>query len=312
MPRASLNPDNAAVGGGGNFQPGVYLFAGTKFQNIKTNFAPTSPHLVTTAKVCDKDGDPVRDADDAEITFGCGRQALEKFHPGRAEGADDDDPQDQGDEVDAEGNTLYAVEDGAQLHDSTAIVVFTKSLVKLGFPKEMLDKSYAPMFDGMKVELEQMPAIEINKWLGTRLNTKPMKRDDGTEQPVLYKVAKRWLNPAYLNGDKGKAKGGKSEAATSGAKGGKIDNVDDALKHILTVMGTKKAGKELKVAQIVPNVAQTFAQEKANFASSMASKMGDVQKKAKDLEFVSGVLAELGHDVAFDDDGNMTGVTFSA
>jgi hypothetical protein len=199
-----MNPEKASQGSSSfKVEAGVYEVTGAKFAVMKGDFADSvaALHFVLETAVCDKDGDRVKGADPVEIDFGYGKTSLEAFHPADAKSAGDEDPKDLGDRVGTEGNSIYCSGSEA-FNKSCGAVVFTESLVKLGFPKDVLDQTYAPNYVGMKFRLDTLDSKTINEKYGTRLNTKPIVNSKGESNPVTYKIATAWLNPTYLSGAK--------------------------------------------------------------------------------------------------------------
>lgn len=88
------------------------------------------------------------DEDPITEEFGIGK--LEKFHPGKADSATDNDPEDVGNELDAEGNCIYAVDDSAKLNKRCKWVLFTASLEAKGFKSEVLANGFMPDLVGLK------------------------------------------------------------------------------------------------------------------------------------------------------------------
>ena len=237
MPRPSANPDKARTGGGG-VEAGNYLVNAAKFQNLKTDYKVCQPTLVLSCDTLDKDGDPVRGADPVEMYFSFGSKSLEAFHPGQCSGPDDDQPEDLGDAVDVEGNTIYCAGD-EQFNSSCGAIVFNTSLVKAGFPKEILDRCYAPDYVGLKFSLNTRTSKELNEKMGTRLSTKPTS-DGGT---VTYKVAEKWLNPNYLTSSNGAGKSkGKAAAEPEEAKKPKPTDPEEIAREVLVIVSKEKAG----------------------------------------------------------------------
>lgn len=289
MARPSLNPDKARQGGGG-VEPGNYEVITSKFMNIKTDYKPNQMYLCfPDAAVLDKDGDKVRGADAVEINFSFGEKSLEFFHPANATGADDNDPTDQGDAVDAEGNTIYCTEDET-FTKSCGAMVFLESLAKHGFPKAILDRCWAPDFEGLKVELATMTAAEVNKKFGTRLSERPAK--DGNT--ITYKVAVKWLNPTYLGKAGAGAKAGKSKDAepVHESENGKPQGVEDITKHVLSLVAVKKAGPKNPIKNI--NALNGFFAQQYSVAKMDPKHLKACQDKLKDEAWLEDAVIELG------------------
>ena len=76
---------------------------------------------------------------------------LSACHPGNyPDGNLDADPVDCGGELGAEGNTLYAVQDGFSLNDKVKYMRFCSSLQEKGFRPAVLKRTYFPDFIGLR------------------------------------------------------------------------------------------------------------------------------------------------------------------
>lgn len=298
MPKPSSNPDKAKQGGG-KVEAGNYEVIAPKYQNMKSDFKNNQLHLVFETAVLDKDGDRVKGADPVEIAFSFGSKSIESFHPGQGTGPDDSDPKDMGDDVDAEGNTVYCSGD-EQFNKSCGAIVFAETLVKAGFPKTTLDQTYAPNFTGMKFSLDSLDAKTINERYGTRLNTKPMKNSDGTENAVTYKICKAWLNPTYL--ESGGAKAGKAAkgaaaatAETPAAGKGAFAAMSDAelTMSCLTAVAEMRQGDKGAVKTATQLVGLVTNQYTAK-AKMPADRLKAVQALLKDVEWAKSAVAKVG------------------
>jgi len=302
MPRPSSDPEKAKQGGG--VEAGLYEVTGAKYQNLKSDFKATQPHLLFTAAPLDKDGDRVRGADDVEIRFGMGEKSLAAFHPGQGSGPDDANPTDQGAEIDVEGNTIFC-EGAEQFQKSCGYMVFLESLKKQGFPVAVLDQTWAPHFVGLKFELATLAAKECNEKFGTRLNTRPMKDDKGADRPITYKVAVRWINPNYLaNGGKpAAAEAGKPEAPSA------ADTPEQLASKALAAVAAQKPGAKntIKSAQALKGfITNAFTRAKMN-----PKHLAAVQALVTNADWVQNAVAELGGECGYDDAGAWNGtVTF--
>jgi hypothetical protein len=114
------------------------------------------PCVQLTVVRCDNDGK--RTSDD-EITEELGVGKIEKFHPGKAAGPDDDDPEDLGDEVDTEGNCIFVANEGDHFAKTCKWIRFASSLEDKGFKPEVLGHGYMPDLVGMvvKVKTDTLP-----------------------------------------------------------------------------------------------------------------------------------------------------------
>lgn len=308
MPKVSWNPDDAKTGGGG-VEAGNYEVTSAKTQVLKIQDRDAQLYLVLGCNTLDKEGGLVRGADPVEIDFSFGQKSLASFHPGQASGPDDPDPKDMGDGVDAEGNTLAVVAEGEVLNKGCGAVVFYASLVKLGFPKTILARGYAPDLVGLKFELAtEMPKV-LNETLGLRLNTKPMadRRNPGQTVDITYKVAKKWLNPKYLDG--GSPAATESKSASNGDLPKTSDPAEISMAILRIVAGQRPGAKgTIKTKQsLIGFFTNAFTKSK----SYDQKKLAECQALVKDPEWISGAVAEIGGEVGYDDDGKWNGtVTF--
>lgn len=116
---------------------------GEAFPCVQLEFAKT-----------DKDGNRT-DEDTVKQEFGVGK--LTKFHPGMANGSDDQDPTDQGDEVDTEGNCLFAIDENSKLHKTSKWMILVDSMEAKGFKSEVFANGYMPDLIGLKGHLVSVP-----------------------------------------------------------------------------------------------------------------------------------------------------------
>lgn len=76
---------------------------------------------------------------------------LSACHPGNyPDGNVDADPVDASGDLGAEGNTLFAIQDGYQLNDKVKYMRFTQSLQEKGFKPGILKRTYFPDFIGLR------------------------------------------------------------------------------------------------------------------------------------------------------------------
>lgn len=171
--------------------------------------------------------------------FGWG--SMEKFHPGKATGADDDDPEDMGDELDVEGNCIYS--DGSRISTNTSWARLTASMELVGFKPEVLGNGFLPDLIGTKGHVK---TDKLEKWAG-------YKGDNDPTQLVFDKI----VAFPYEGKQKGKtapAKPGTKPSSTSSAKPGSAaassagngaNDADSIAGEIIAELMTEMAGKEL-------------------------------------------------------------------
>lgn len=138
---------------------------------------------------------------------------LDSIRPGNVDTPDAEDVQDEGSEVDTEGNTAY-FEDGARVSSNWGD--FEASLVNCGFRPEISGRGYFPDFVGLKCHLK---TVETGSYTDKKM---------GEEKKSTALVCDQINTFPY---DKPKAKGGsKTGAAKGGAKTGgaaKTEAADD-------------------------------------------------------------------------------------
>jgi hypothetical protein len=321
-----MNPDKAKQGGGG-IEAGNYEVTKAVYQNIKTDHRDNQLYLSLTVATLDKDGERVRDADLQLLNLSAGGKSLESFHPGNASGPDDAEPEDMGDEPDAQGNTIFCVGD-EQFNKACSMIVFAESLAKQGYPKAMLERTWAPDFVGLKFTLDTLDPKQCNEKFGTRLNTRP-SLDKKTGEPIVvtYKVATRWLNPKYLD-QKASGKNASSKAVTptkkaaavvedddlpskpaagksAAAAGGKNGSaeISDIFKRMIASIAATKAGSTIKSKTTLTGyVNQAYAKAKLDM-----KKLPLVQAVMNDDDAVIEAVLEAGGSPMYGDDGEWTG-----
>ena len=100
---------------------------------------------------------------------------LEDVHVGDcADGNVENEPSDGGNELGAEGNTLYAVKDGYQINDKVKYMQFCVSLEEKGFKPSILKRTFFPDFVGLRAFFK---TITLKKF-----------RDDMTNDPTAFVV----------------------------------------------------------------------------------------------------------------------------
>jgi hypothetical protein len=167
MPKAVglMNPDNASKGAG-PFKEG--------FLRIDSN-----SYKVHVAKAGDQGGDPpipatkwslqctrlqengedvLMDEHDEpvkeELLFSFGTKSLPFVHPGKADGPDDDEPEDLGITVGAEGNTIYLVAADWKPNEKSSLMVLTRSMANQSIKPEFLNRCWCPDWNGCVFEMK--------------------------------------------------------------------------------------------------------------------------------------------------------------
>ena len=144
-----------------------------------------------------RDGKPTEDEPVDEF-LPCG--PIAKFHPANASSADDAEPEDQGDEVGAEGNCVLATE-GAHIDRKAKLWIFGSSLQEKGV-RPVLLSGYAPHLVDIDADFAQLllpkgegftgkrdPTCLIVKKEGNVYNLSEINKRAGTNAPAAKKAA---------------------------------------------------------------------------------------------------------------------------
>lgn len=276
MPKPSLEammPDNATESTGalaGKFEVLGSVFKVHKDKEYEPRPGqtprPASPPcvaLVLKVSPISDDGERLEDADTRDIVLKLGSKSLATFHPGRGSDPDDADPEDLGDELNTEGNTLFISGGDVTMNAKSGYTVFMKSLQHKGFAKEKIAQCWAPHFKGLKFELATVTPDKLEAY--------GQKKGEGNKdgENITYKVVQSVVS---FPDAKKAGKGVKAEAPAAAAKAEKksakpaaSDDDDDdngagdsgnggneaeaeALR-VLTATAAKLAGKTKKIDQ---------------------------------------------------------------
>lgn len=227
---------------------------------------PNPPVMALVLKVtpCGDDGERLEDADTRDITLKMGGKSLATFHPGKGSSPEDTDPDDLGDELNTEGNTLFIAGGEVSMNAKSGYTVFMKSLQHKGFPKEKIAECWAPNFKGLKFELATVTPDKLEQY--------GQKKGEGNkdgEGNITYKVVQGIIGfPGSKTAGK-KSKEVEADApapaakkkvapktidpdmeAASGADEGEAGNEAEAeALRVLTAVTVKLAGKNKKLDQ---------------------------------------------------------------
>lgn len=192
------------------------------------------------------------DEDAIEEMFGIGK--LEKFHPGNASSADDDDPEDAGDELDTTGNCIYAVTDGARLNKNCKWIRMSTSLEEQGFKPEVLGNGFMPDLVGLKMVVK---TVTLPKMANSTSKREPTALI--CEKVIQFPYEKKAKGAAGKAAPAAKPAPGKAApaAAKPAAKPAAAaeESSDDMAVTILKAIVEANSGKELELRKIV-NAAQ--------------------------------------------------------
>jgi hypothetical protein len=148
------------------------------------------------------------DAETQDLAIRIG--SFDKIRPGNLSDPNDleADPEDLGDEVGTEGNSIYG-DDGARLGFNWP--AFVESLKKAGFKPNIIDRIYMPDYKGMKCHLKQVATgskytakdgVEKDSmtWLCTEIQTFPYeKKSAGKTASKTTTAVKGGVKAAEVN-----------------------------------------------------------------------------------------------------------------
>jgi hypothetical protein len=168
---------------------------------------------------------------------------LTKMRPGQASSRDDQEPQDMGDELDAEGNCIFT-EVGAKVNANSAWNVFCKSLEQAGFKSSLLADGYLPDLIGTKGHAVTSKG-EKRQWQGREIEPAYLVVDKLTVKPYEKTAAKKPAGKAASNagaGNTGAAKPNGAAAASNTAAAGANGAIsEDAAEALATELITELA-----------------------------------------------------------------------
>jgi hypothetical protein len=144
-----------------------------------------------TEPVVNENDEPVTE----ELFFSFGGKCLPFVHPGKADSADDEEPEDQGTNEGAEGNTIFLVAVDWKPNEKSGVIVLGQSMLKAGIASEYLNRCWAP------------------DWTGCVFEMKHKEGEKGKDGRVFnYKIVSKVIT--------GPGGGKKSKAASASANGG--------------------------------------------------------------------------------------------
>lgn len=230
-------------------------------QTVRDN--PKVTALVWKVTPISDDGDKLEDADTRDIVLKMGGKSLATFHPGKGSAPDDMEPDDLGDELNTEGNTLYISGGNVEMSAKSGYTVMMKSLQHRGFPKDKIAECWAPNFKGLKFELITVTPDKLEAF--------GQKKGDANQagENITYKVCQAIIAMpgAGAGGKKGKAektekseKGTKSEKSETkketepsgddaGSGNGSSNNAEAEAIRVLTATAKFLSGKNKKLDQ---------------------------------------------------------------
>jgi hypothetical protein len=164
----------------------------------------------------DEEGNPLVE----KLNFGLGGKCLPMIHPGNGTGPEDDEPDDLGEEVGVEGNTLALISEDFKLNSKSGLGKLSSSLMKIGYTPLHMTRMWAPDFAG--VILHMRPELSEEKMMGS----------DGKEYQISYKVADKFF-PAGKTATAAKKSAASEKKSAAGAVNGKAFAGGDEAERLL-------------------------------------------------------------------------------
>lgn len=241
----------------------------------------------------------LEDADTRDIVLKLGGKSLATFHPGKGSSPDDSDPDDLGEELNTEGNTLYIAGGEVAMNSKSGYTVFMKSLQHRGFDAGKIAQCWAPNFKGLKFELATVTPDKLEGYGQKKVDTNA----DG--MAITYKVVQD------LCKSKGKAKKEEKTEAPPAKKGKAApppedeDAADDEdtppvavgndaeaeAIRVLTAVATKLTGKNKKLDQAKTFWVTMYGDPKVKGSAKLQA---DARKFVNSDTWLAEQLEELG------------------
>ncbi len=155
-----MNPDNAAKSAG-VFKEGFVRIDFNSYkvhQNKGEDATPATKWVWSVTRLGEDGQSPLTDEHDEPITeellFGFGGKCLPFVHPGKADSPEDEEPEDLGTSVGAEGNTIYLVAQDWTPNEKSGLMTLTRSMTAQGIKAEFLNRCWCPDWNGCVFEMK--------------------------------------------------------------------------------------------------------------------------------------------------------------
>ncbi len=223
IPRGLFNPKNAVESAGG-FKEGIVQIDTSVYKVHRGKSGEGEPERAPILALAwgvtrlDEDQEVMRndegEALTEELIFSAGGKSLAQVHPGRADSADDEEIEDAGTEVNAEGSTVFLVNQEWHPHKKSAMTQLTESLKEKGMKEDYLERVWAPDYVGCVFMMKNKVSDEKMQ--------RPDRNGKLQDYPINYKVVDRIIRgPGSSKATKkGKAAGGESVSTASGSSAG--------------------------------------------------------------------------------------------
>lgn len=229
MPKATLDPSKAVQGGFGIQEGNVEVMDGRfKIIQRKAKGGEKFTMFVLQLDVTKLDekweriDETVIESKEMIVCWGSkeaddnGLHAF-KFRPGLGKSPTDPEPKDQGAEIDTEGNTIYAENEGEAPFADVECSVFMASLEKKGWKSEVNAQAWAGNYVGAKFAVKTVDLGDYCKQLGIKHSSK-----DGAKPPTCWEVTNIHTRPyegkGAKAGTKAKVTAAQTKAPVNGAE----------------------------------------------------------------------------------------------
>lgn len=245
MPRAQglMNPENAAKSAG-LFREG---FVRINSNSYKVHLAkgedavPATKWIWNVTRLNESGEEPLVDEHENPITeelyFSLGGKCLPFVHPGKADSPDDDDVEDMGIDLGAEGNTVFLVAQDWTPNEKSSLMMLTTSMSKQGVKAEYLNRCWTPDWNGCVFEMKTL--VDKNA-------------RDGREIP--YKIVSKMLV----------GPGGKKSGAAKASAKSQTSDVETVLVGVIMKLSEDMDGKQLTRKAFVNRVREALDEKKVD------------------------------------------------
>lgn len=201
--------------------------------------------------------EPMLDGDDNPITeeliFSFGATSLAKVHPGLADSPESNDIEDAGVEINAEGPTVYMVDQAWWPNKKAGLVHLMESLKGKGLKPDQLTRVWAPDWVGCIFYMKSQQA-EDKMW---RPNAK--KGGQLEEVAYSYKVVERIERGPRQGAVKADLKVAPKSKA-SAANGKQSSDAESQIKPLIEALAQEYTGKSMTKKSLIAHVTTKVAE----------------------------------------------------
>ncbi len=259
-----LHPDNANEGSIG-FKEGLVRVDAAAFKVHQPPVAEgtgetRNPFLALVWNVTrlDEDKTPLIDNENnpltEEVIFSLGGKSLQHAHPGICSNYEDEDVEDAGVDINAEGPTIYLTNATWRPDKKSGLVNLQLSLKDKGVDSRILNRVWAPDYVGGIVFLKNQPSGQTIQ--------RPDKTGKLVDQTFSYKVVDK-IERAFGLGAEPKKRAAATKTAGHAANGKTVESseVEAKLKPILDEIGMAQIGKTISKKALAATVNKMLTEQ---------------------------------------------------